>query len=44
MIAALLAALTVDEVEEATNLDFFPGTPNEAELESGLDLKAWGLK
>ena len=37
-------ALTVDEVEEATNLDFFPGTPDEAELESGLDLKAWGLK
>ena len=37
-------ALTVDEVEEATQLDFFPGTEGEDELESGLDLKAWGLK
>ena len=37
-------ALTVDEVEEATRLDFFPDTEDEDELEAGLDLKAWGLK
>ena len=36
--------MTVDEVEEATHMDFFPGVEDEDELESGLDLKAWGLK
>lgn len=37
-------ACTVDEVEEATNLNFFEGIEDEEELESGLDLDSWRLK
>ena len=38
-------AVTVDEVEEATGLDFFSSIPDEMEnsLESHIDVKLWGL-
>lgn len=38
-------ALTIDEAEEATGLDFFPllADPIESHLESDLDLSLWGF-
>ncbi|MBF9015885.1 MULTISPECIES: DNA/RNA non-specific endonuclease [unclassified Oceanispirochaeta] len=38
-------ALTIDEAEEATGLDFFPLLPDdaEAEIESTLNLSLWGF-
>ncbi len=38
-------AVSIDEVESMTNLDFFPDLPDamETKLESTLDLSAWGL-
>lgn len=38
-------AVTVDEVEALTGLDFWPGLPDEDEqrLESSIDVKAWDL-
>lgn len=36
-------ALTVDEVEAATHMNFFPGVVDEEMLEGELDLKAWKL-
>jgi len=37
--------VTVDEVEEATGMDFFGTMPKEEQdrLESALDFKAWGI-
>lgn len=39
-------AVSIDEVEQQTGIDFFPGLDDktEVELESSLDLKAWGKR
>ena len=34
-------ATTIDEAERVTGIDFFPGLPNEAEIESTLCIKCW---
>lgn len=39
-------AMTVDEVEEITNIDFFPSLPNKIEkkIESDIDFSKWTIK
>ncbi|HPE83667.1 MAG TPA: DNA/RNA non-specific endonuclease [Aequorivita sp.] len=39
-------AVSVDEIEAATGIDFFPKLPDSVEnkMESSIDLKAWGKK